>query len=254
MKYLITKWQLKWTKWLRFPVVFEESAILPANVRNLKWKCWLWGVQETKCYDIYTTRHGKASPFQLWWSVRGAIPIFDVNQCSLLGSMFCVCLHRLGLAVTGARLKTSERGYRDGDRWSKLQALFYDILPLEEGAGKRCSECGSEGDERVKARPRMPPEKDRRDPAWTGRQNIGSAKAVSGPRHGPIHTPHAVADLNQSETRSAAIFSAVFGLTCWYHKNLSLSLSHTRKDTRARARYHTHTHARVSSSLDIFHL
>ena len=25
----------------------------------------------------------------------------------------------------------------------KLQALLYDILPLEEGAGKRCSECGS---------------------------------------------------------------------------------------------------------------
>ena len=28
--------------------------------------------------------------------------------------------------------------------WStpKLQALVYDILPLKEGAGKRCSECG----------------------------------------------------------------------------------------------------------------
>ena len=25
---------------------------------------------------------------------------------------------------------------------TKLQALVYDILPLEEGAGKRCSECG----------------------------------------------------------------------------------------------------------------
>ena len=24
----------------------------------------------------------------------------------------------------------------------KLQTLVYDILPLEEGAGKRCSECG----------------------------------------------------------------------------------------------------------------
>ena len=27
----------------------------------------------------------------------------------------------------------------------KLQALVYDILPLEEGAGKRCSECGPHG-------------------------------------------------------------------------------------------------------------
>ena len=27
----------------------------------------------------------------------------------------------------------------------KLQALVYDILPLEEGAGKRCAECGEEG-------------------------------------------------------------------------------------------------------------
>ena len=27
----------------------------------------------------------------------------------------------------------------------KVQALVYDILPLEEGAGKRCSECGVMG-------------------------------------------------------------------------------------------------------------
>ena len=27
---------------------------------------------------------------------------FDVNQCSLRGSTFCLCLLRLGLAVTGA--------------------------------------------------------------------------------------------------------------------------------------------------------
>ena len=44
----------------------------------------------------------EASPIQPWWSVRGAIPTFDVNRCSLPGSMFCVCLLRLGLAVTGA--------------------------------------------------------------------------------------------------------------------------------------------------------
>ena len=31
--------------------------------------------------------------------------------------------------------------------------------------------------------------------------------------NGPIHRPHAVADLNQSETRNAAIFSADFSLT-----------------------------------------
>ena len=103
MRYLITNWQqLKCTKWLRFPVVFDESALLPADVPNLKWKCWLWGVQETKCHKFYTTRHGKAFPFQLWWSVRGVIPTFDVHQYSLLGSMFCICLLRLGLAVTGA--------------------------------------------------------------------------------------------------------------------------------------------------------
>ena len=36
--------------------------------------------------------------------------------------------------------------------------------------------------------------------------------------YGPIHTPHAVADLNQSETRNVAIFSADFCLTHWYHK------------------------------------
>ena len=36
--------------------------------------------------------------------------------------------------------------------------------------------------------------------------------------HGPIHRSHAVTDLNQSGTRNAAIFSAGFCLTRWYHK------------------------------------
>ena len=34
----------------------------------------------------------------------------------------------------------------------------------------------------------------------------------------PIRTPHAVTDLNQSETWNVAIFSADFCLPCWYHK------------------------------------
>ena len=84
---------------MHFAVVFEESAILPANGRNQNWKCWLWDVQ---VHEIYTTGHRKASLFQPWWSVRCAIPTFDVNQCSLRGSTFCFCLLRLGLAVTGA--------------------------------------------------------------------------------------------------------------------------------------------------------
>ena len=37
---------------------------------------------------------------------------FDVNRCSLPGSMFCVCLLRLGLAVTGAPAENFRRpGY-----------------------------------------------------------------------------------------------------------------------------------------------
>ena len=59
-------------------------------------------MQETWGHEIYTTGYGKASLFQPWWSVRCAIPTFDVNQCSLRGSTFCFCLLRLGLAVTGA--------------------------------------------------------------------------------------------------------------------------------------------------------
>ena len=35
----------------------------------------------------------------------------------------------------------------------------------------------------------------------------------------PIHKHHAIADLNQSETRNLAIFSADLRLTGWYHKN-----------------------------------
>ena len=44
------------------------------------------------------------------------------------------------------------------------------------------------------------------------------AKPDGRPGAGPIHTPHAVADLNQSETRNVAICSADFCLTRWYHK------------------------------------
>ena len=32
------------------------------------------------------------------------------------------------------------------------EALVYDILPLEEGAGKRCSECGAECGGKVRPR------------------------------------------------------------------------------------------------------
>jgi len=43
----------------------------------------------------------------------------------------------------------------------KLQALVYDILPLEEGAGKRCSECGVEG-EAVRGSAMTPPDREAR--------------------------------------------------------------------------------------------
>ena len=97
-----------------FPILLtwlKEGAILAARGRNQKWKCWLWGVQETRCHEIYTTRHTKASPFQPLWSVRCTIPTFDVKQCSLRGSTFCFCLLLLSLAVTGAPDNISERGY-----------------------------------------------------------------------------------------------------------------------------------------------
>ena len=68
-----------------------------------------WGVQETRCYEIYTTRHGKASLFQSLWSDRCAIHTFDVCKRSLRGSMFCLCRLQLGLAVTGARAEHFEK-------------------------------------------------------------------------------------------------------------------------------------------------
>ena len=52
--------------------------------------------------ELYTTGHGKASPFQPWWSVTGAISIFDANRCNLPELMFCLYLLRLSLAVTAA--------------------------------------------------------------------------------------------------------------------------------------------------------
>ena len=86
----------------RTKIVFEESAILPANSQNQKWKCRLRGVQETQSQGFYNTGHGKA-PFQPWWSVTGAIPTLDINWSILAGLTFRSCLLRQGLAVTGAR-------------------------------------------------------------------------------------------------------------------------------------------------------
>ena len=38
--------------------------------------------------------------------------------------------------------RQTHRGRATERAESKLQALVYDILPLEEGAGKQCRECG----------------------------------------------------------------------------------------------------------------
>ena len=43
-------------------------------------------------------------------------------------------------------------------------------------------------------------------------------RSVAPPADRPCHTPHAVADLNQSETRNVAIFSADFYFARRYHK------------------------------------
>ena len=102
------------------------------KVRCQKWKCWLWGVQETRCDEIYTTGHGKASRFQPLWSVRCAIAAFDVNQCSLRGSTFYFCLLRLGLAARELRLNISERGYTCVS-WTSIQTHL-----LTEGGEGGC--------------------------------------------------------------------------------------------------------------------
>ena len=53
------------------------------------------------------------------------------------------CVHRR-YADAGTSLTSTQTFWKvltvtvDG----KLQALVYDILPFEEGAGNRCSECG----------------------------------------------------------------------------------------------------------------
>ena len=70
------------------------------NGRNKK--CWLSGVQETKCPQICTTGHGKSFLVPTVEISKRWIPAVDVNRCNLLWSMFCFCLLRLGLAVTGS--------------------------------------------------------------------------------------------------------------------------------------------------------
>ena len=104
-----------------------QFCLQTAEIKNW-WKCWLWGVQETKCQEIYTTGHGKASPFQPWWSVRGAVRhYFDINRCSLSRSMFYFCLLRLGLAVTGAPAENFGTRIHGVIGW---HILLYRHLPL----------------------------------------------------------------------------------------------------------------------------
>ena len=82
--------------------IFNNIVTITKMLQVIAFSCrCLWGVQETRCHEIYTTRHWKASLSQPLWSVRCAIRTFDVSQRSLRGSTFCFCLLRLGLAVTG---------------------------------------------------------------------------------------------------------------------------------------------------------
>ena len=65
-----------------------------------------------------------------------------------------VCRHSCVFSSTIHRRPQVGNGEANAGHRTKLQALVYDILPLEEGAGKRCSECDqypnlSEGADRV---------------------------------------------------------------------------------------------------------
>ena len=90
-------------------------------------------VQETRRHEIYTTEHGKASPFQLWWTVRGAMPTVNVNRGNLWGSMFCFCLLRLGLAVTGAPAENFGTRIHGVETGATKRLAFYRM------ASKQCS-------------------------------------------------------------------------------------------------------------------
>ena len=56
-----------------------------------------WAIIKLQIY-IYIFRVVKIDLFGVSWERV----TFDVNQCSLRGSTFCLCLLRLGLVVTGA--------------------------------------------------------------------------------------------------------------------------------------------------------
>ena len=75
---------------------------------------------------------------------------------------------------------------------------------------------------RQSGRPIAEEAKDKKEGNDGGNEGAANVKIcallLNNSANGPIHRPHAVADLNQSETRNAAIFSADFCLTRWYHK------------------------------------
>ena len=65
--------------------------------KNSKSKLKVGIVKCTRNQKIYITGHGKASPFQPWWSFNGVTPTFDVIRTGLI---FHSCLLRLGLTGT----------------------------------------------------------------------------------------------------------------------------------------------------------
>ena len=74
------------------------------------------------------------------------------NQIPFGGSRTAICWtskEKMGRGLPRTTWgRTAEADLRGlGHSWgTKLQALVYDILPLEEGAGKRCSECAGAPD------------------------------------------------------------------------------------------------------------
>ena len=93
--------------------------------------------------------------------------LFTVLGGSHGGTQICSC--KRVLSGPFCFMSTEARWIRVGDR--------------EVGGG------GGRGEERMKARPRIPPEKDRRDRPWTAarRMEVSVAKAVS-PRHCPANS------------------------------------------------------------------
>ena len=111
--HLTTNWSISLcSKWQRFPVIFEETESLLANVWNHWWHCWPWSMQETRNLH-FRTRENIFAPAVMICKRCDTYVRRRSMQCTCHEPTFRADLLRMGLAVTrgsGGKARDEETG------------------------------------------------------------------------------------------------------------------------------------------------